>query len=221
MEFKREINSSKKRKKTRRGYGVKNLRKNNLNEIKLSIIGTNSAGLKGKTESFFSLINIFSPSIITIQETKHKRIGTTKLAGYQTFEMVRANKGGGGLLKAVKEDLNPVLVSQRDDDVEIVVVEADLGRKKLRIINGYGPQEDDDVQDILNFWQEFEKTIIQAVDDQCLILIELDANTKLGNKIIKNDPHSISNKNARRPKEAHIARNLKEIKMIDRAGEDF
>ena len=107
--------------------------------------------------------------------------------------MVRANKGGGGLLKAVKEDLNPVLVSQRDDDVEIVVVEADLGRKKLRIINGYGPQEDDDVQDILTFWQEFEKKIIQAVDDQCLILIELDANAKLGNKIIKNDPHSISN----------------------------
>ena len=29
------------------------------------------------------------------------------------------------------------------------------------------------------------------------------------------------NKNARRPKEAHIARNLKEIKIVDRAGEDL
>ena len=30
-----------------------------------------------------------------------------------------------------------------------------------------------------------------------------------------------SNKNARHPKEAHIARNLKEIKILDRAGEDL
>ena len=84
MESEREIKSRKKR-KIRRGYGKKNIRKNKLNEIKLSIVGTNSAGLKGKKESFFSLINMFSPSIITIQETKHKKIETTKLPGYQTF----------------------------------------------------------------------------------------------------------------------------------------
>ena len=136
---------------------------------------------------------MFSPSIITIQETKHKKIGTTKLPGYQTFEKVRTNKGGGGLLTAVKEDLNPVLVSQGDEEIEIIVVEADLGKKKIRIVNGYGPQEDDDVQDIFNFWQEFENKVIQAVEDQCLILIELDANAKLGNEVIKNDPHKISN----------------------------
>ena len=34
-------------------------------------------------------------------------------------------------------------------------------------------------------------------------------------------PFPIINKNARLPKEAHIARNLKEIKMVDRAGEDL
>ena len=31
----------------------------------------------------------------------------------------------------------------------------------------------------------------------------------------------VSNKNARRPKEAHIARNLKEIKILDGTGEDL
>ena len=31
----------------------------------------------------------------------------------------------------------------------------------------------------------------------------------------------MSNKNARRPKEAHNARILKEIKIVDRAGEDL
>ena len=48
MEFQRKMNS---RKKIRRGYGKKNIRKNKSNEIKLSIIGTNSAGLKGKKET--------------------------------------------------------------------------------------------------------------------------------------------------------------------------
>ena len=106
---------------------------------------------------------------------------------------MRTTKGGGGLFTAVKEDLNPVLVAQGDEDTEIVVVEADLGTKKVRIVNGYGPQEDDDIQDILNFWQEMEKIIIQAAEDKCLILIELDANAKLGNEIIRNDPHKMSN----------------------------
>ena len=181
------------RKSTRRGYGKKHNIKNKQNKIKLSIIGTNSAGLKGKMESFFNLINHFSPSIITIQETKHKKIGTLKLPGYQIFEKVRSNKGGGGLLTAVVEDFNPVLVSQGKEDTEIIVVEAQVGTKTLRIINAYGPQEDDDLQDIINFWQEFEGEIIRATDENCLVLIELDANAKLGNRVIKDDPHKMSN----------------------------
>ena len=32
---------------------------------------------------------------------------------------------------------------------------------------------------------------------------------------------SSTNKNARRPKEAHISQNLKEIKILDRAEEDL
>ena len=33
--------------------------------------------------------------------------------------------------------------------------------------------------------------------------------------------YQTSNKNARRPNEAHFAQNLKEIKILDRAGEDL
>ena len=89
------------------------------------------------------------------------------------------------------EDLNPVLVTHCKDDTEILVVEADIGVK--RIINGYGPQEDDDIQDVLSFWQEFEMEVIKAKDDDCFILIEMDANAKVGDKVIKNDPHLMSN----------------------------
>ena len=37
----------------------------------------------------------------------------------------------------------------------------------------------------------------------------------------KNQIETNENKNARRPKEAHIARNLKEIMILDGAGEDL
>ena len=125
-------------------------------------MGTNAAGLKSKQESFFNLMNKFEASIITIQETKLTKVGTVKIPGYQTFEKIRKTRGGGGLLTVVHEDLEPVLVSEGNDDIEILVVEGVIGSEKLRIINGYGPQEDDDIKDILTFWQEFEAEIMKA-----------------------------------------------------------
>ena len=38
-----------------------------------------------------------------------------------------------------------------------------------------------------------EAEIMKAKDDNCMILIEMDANAKVGSDIIKNDPHSITN----------------------------
>ena len=62
----------------------------------------------------------------------------------------------------------------------------------IRIINAYGPQEDSSKEVILKFWQEFENEIINAKEDDCAVLIELDANAKLGSGIVKNDPHKMS-----------------------------
>ena len=179
--------------KTKRGYGKKTERRNKTNKINLSIMGTNANGLKPKMESFYHNINKFKPSICTIQETKHNKVGIFKIPGYQTFEKLRNKKGGGGLLTSVDEDLNPVLVSNCKDDIEILTVEAKLGDRKIRIINGYGPQEDDDVQDVLGFWQELEEEVIRGKDEGCFILIEMDANAKVGHTIIKGDPHKMSN----------------------------
>ena len=124
-----------KNKKCRRGNGKKNRKKLSFKEIQISIIGTNAAGLKSKKESLFNAINTFKASIVTLQETKHNKIGTIKIPGYQIFEQIRTKKAGGGLLTAVDEDLNPVLVSHGNDEIEIIVVEADIGFKKIRIIN--------------------------------------------------------------------------------------
>ena len=161
--------------------------------MNFSIIGANANGLNAKKETFFNIINQLSPSVITVQETKMRTIGQIRIPGYQNFEKIRSNKAGGGLLTSVLEDLNPVLISTAKDDLEILTVEADLGPEKVRIINGYGPQEDDDTHLVLSFWQEFEAQIIQAKDDNCHILIQMDANAKVGSQVIKGDPHKMSN----------------------------
>ena len=161
--------------------------------VNLSILGSNAAGLKSKLESFYNTLNKFRPSICTIQETKNNKIGLIKLPGYQVFEKIRQNRGGGGLLTCVDVDLNPVLVSSCKDGAEILTVEISIENKKIRIINGYGPQEDDEIQEILAFWQELEGEIIRAKDEGCLIIVEMDANAKLGKDVISEDTHNISN----------------------------
>ena len=148
--------------KTRRGYGRKNERrnKNGSKDENFSLLGTNAAGLNSKLESFYSSINNFQPSVITIQETKFSKAGRIKIPGYQIFERVRTNKKGGGLLTAAVDNINPVLISIGKDENEIMTIQVDIGCHRIRIINAYGPQEDHSTQKVLGFWQELEAEVM-------------------------------------------------------------
>ena len=130
--------------KTRRGYGRKNRikNKNGLKNIEFNILSSNANGIQAKKESLLKNINVFQPTVITLQETKLRRLGTFKLPGYQVFEKVRSGFGGG-LLTAVNENLFPVLISTgKCDDSEILVVQVKTANHNIRILNAYGPQED-------------------------------------------------------------------------------
>ena len=76
-----------------------------------------------------------------------------------------------------------------------MTIEAKVGENKIRIINAYGPQEsqENNNKEVLDFWQQMEGEIVSAFDNSCFIVIEMDANAKVGNKIIKNDPHDVTN----------------------------
>ena len=161
-----------KTKRTRRGFGI-----NGKKTTKFTIFGNNA--------------NLGNPSCILIQESKLRFQGTFKISGYQIFEKIRMGQGGG-LLTAVNDNLSPMLISEGSEDEEILVIQVVVGKYKTRIINAYGPQETDNQDKILSFWQEFEKQIINAKDEGCLVLVEMDANAKLGAGIIKDDPHFIS-----------------------------
>ena len=163
-----------KTKKTKRGTGkVKKGKNNPNNPINFSLLGSNSNGLKAKLDSLKNNINIFSrPSCVILQETKLFKSRNIVLPGYQIFQLNRAGRLGGGLLSAIDEALDPVLVNAGEDDAEILVVQIKVGHLDVRVFNAYGPQEDEKSLS-LKFWLCLEKEIMKAKQENCCILIEI------------------------------------------------
>ena len=69
---------------------------------------------------------------------------------------------------------------------EVLVVEAKLKDKKVRLINAYGPQEEELRK---SFFHKLDEEVKSAKLAGALICLELDANSKLGPEIIPGDPH--------------------------------
>ena len=67
------------------------------------------------------MLNGLEPSIFFIEETKMKTQGKikTKNSNIQIFELVRKDKCGGGLAIGALNDLNPVWISEADNEAEI------------------------------------------------------------------------------------------------------
>ena len=165
-------------------------RKNCVKELNLSIFGTNSNGLNGKLSSLEnSLKQLGIPRFVTIHETKLRR-HNFKIPGYQVFQKNRIGFGGG-ILTAIDENLGSVLVSSTES--EILVIQTQIGDFNLRVINAYGPQElESERSNVYQFWRDLEKEVILAKESNCKIIIQMDANAKVGLEIIQNDPHGQS-----------------------------
>ena len=88
--------------------------------------------------------------------------------------------------------LEPVLIEAANEESEILVVQCRVEQSNVRIINGYGPQEDDPISKRLSFWQSMEQEILAAKNADCMILIQMDGNAKMGKNIISKDPNEMS-----------------------------
>ena len=134
---------------------------------------------------------LFSPGFIFIQETKSTRQNKFVINDYQSFELVRQSGNGGGLLTAVRKELDPVEIS-RNEDHEILVVEASLSNRRIRLINGYGPQETQPESVRKSFYANLDLEIKKAKVAGKLICVEMDSNAKLGPGFIPLDPREQS-----------------------------
>jgi hypothetical protein len=84
---------------------------------------------------------------------------------------------------------DPVYISRGEDEVNFLVVQAKIGNYNCRFINGYGPQDYQNIEDRIKFYARLEQEVITAKMFNNLICIEMDENAKLGPEMIKSDPH--------------------------------
>ena len=78
----------------------------------------------------------------------------------------------------------------RQGEVETLTVMVTVSDLSVRVTNGYGPQEYDSSEKKDNFWQylQDEVNISNTQGTGCIFM--LDANSWLGCKLLKSDPHS-------------------------------
>ena len=145
----------------------------------------------GKLESLKSEVIITGATVVTAQETHCRRKGRIQMPNMVVFEAIRTKKGGGTMC-AVREELKPKLIEEYNDPFELLVVEIEVEKKETRIITGYGPQENMEEGKRLPFFMALEEEVEKASNAGKSIVIELDANSKLGPNYIPGDPHEIT-----------------------------
>ena len=92
----------------------------------------------------------------------------------------------------IHESLEPVLIEEYSENFEIIVAEVKVAGKDIRIINAYGPEENWTSEEKMPFFLALEEEISKAKLHGKLVILELDANSKLGPQYIKDDPHGMS-----------------------------
>ena len=159
----------------------------------LKIFAANCAGLKnGKQNSLNAEVRSTKANIVMLQETHYKQKGKIKLdKQFVVFEAIRTTKGGGTAL-AIHEDLKPKLVQEYSEEFELLVVEVKTEDGRIRVITGYGPQENWDEEKRLPFFMALKTEVDKSELAGLPVIIEIDANSKLGKQYIPNDPHVMS-----------------------------
>ena len=159
-------------------------------------MGVNSAGLTLKLTSFEHLLSSIEPSLFFIEETKMKTQGKIKTKSshkYEIFELNRKEKCGGGISIGAVNDLNPVWISEGDDDTEILVIEIEVKEFRIRCIVAYGPQENEKSERKTIFWARLSKEIEEAHEHDLGIIFQMDGNLWAGTELIKDDPNECNN----------------------------
>ena len=154
--------------------------------------GVVSGIMNGKVASLKAEVLSTQSNIITVQETHSRQKGKILMGKeFVTFEAIREKKGGGTMI-AVHQDLNPKLIEEYSNDFELLVVEIDTKEENIRVITGYGPQENWEEERRLPFFIALEIEIEKATLAGKAVIIEMDANSKLGSKYIPEDPHGMT-----------------------------
>ena len=87
----------------------------------------------------------------------------------------------------IHQSLEPVLIEEYDETFELIVAEFKVANLEVRIITGYGPQESWKESKKMPFFVALEEEISKAQLAGKSLIIELDANSKLGPEYVPGD----------------------------------
>ena len=168
-------------------------------KLKCKIFGINSAGIKSKLKSFKTVLDKLKPTIWMIQETKlraNEKISSDFLNSFQVYYLNRQKSHGGGVALGVHRDLKSILINEGDDDTEVLSVRVFFKELSVRVVTGYGPQENAIKEKKDKFWDFLEREANYADLEGDGLLIQMDGNLHAGSNILKNDPN-IQNQNGK------------------------
>ena len=159
-----------------------------IQEESLNILSTNASSLIHRADDLKNKITYFKCGIFAVNETHFRKKGRFKMQNYHVFEAIRNNKEKGGTMLGVHVGLHPVLISEYSTLFELIVVEIKIANKQIRVITGYGPQENFSPEEITTFYTTLEEEIASAELTGCSVILAMDANCKLGTQYVPGDP---------------------------------
>ena len=153
------------------------------------MFSNNFGGANKKLESLKCEIKRTNSTIFNLQETHFSQKGKVRIENFHIFEAIRPKEHGSML--GVHKSLQHVLISEYSETFEMIVVEIKAS-KNVRLIVGYGPQENIPVSERMPFFATLEEEIVNAKMAGKSVIIQMDANSKLGKNIIPNGPKAQS-----------------------------
>ena len=166
----------------------------------MTMVGINCNGLNSKWQSFDKIVHDLKPCVFFLQETKlpPKQQFKSDTQEYVIFRPEREKSGGGGIALGVLQDFNPILIRMGSDTTEVISVKINVNKFEVRLIVGYGAQENDRQEKLHDLSQDEKKKLlwdfleVELKEAEIMkqgLVIQLDANAHLGPNIIKGDPN--------------------------------
>ena len=156
------------------------------------MFAVNAAGIRCKLKSFNQIMESLKPQIWMVEETKLKPNEIIKCEASNNFNIYylsRQDSQGGGLALGVQKDIESTLVTEGNDETEVLSVQVVVGKIPVRIVLGYGPQENAPIDKKNRFWEAIEKEVSQAEIEGHGVLLQMDGNLHAGSALVKGDPN--------------------------------
>merc|ERR1712096_332518 len=140
-----------------------------------------------KFDSLLTKVEEVQPAVLCLTDTHLLGTDGCKIDGYEKiFRNDRDNKGGGGLLIAISDDIKNIstIVEKKSENGECLWVVIDNNKVKIRLGLIYAPQESRTTKEKLKLmYDDIKDQVMQADEKQQKTLLLGDFNCKIGEEI--------------------------------------